>query len=96
MLISAVLGVATVALLALRRPRGTRLMAAGAVVSVVGAWAVAQWPYILPETLTFSQAAGANDTLRWVVAAFGAAPVLVVPSIALLFWLDQRSRLEEA
>ena len=51
-LISAALGVATVVLLALRRPLGTRLMSAGAVAAVVWAWGVAQWPYILPETLT--------------------------------------------
>ena len=96
MILSAVLGVATIVALALRRPRGTRLMAAGAVVSVVAAWAVAQWPYMLPETLTFSQAAGDETTLWWVVAVFGVALVVVVPSIALLFWLDQKSRLEEA
>jgi cytochrome bd ubiquinol oxidase subunit II len=95
-ILSAVLGVATIVALALRRPRGTRLMAAGAVVAVVAAWAVAQWPYILPETLTFSQAAGDETTLWWVVAVFGVALVVVVPSIALLFWLDQKSRLEEA
>ncbi len=95
-LASAVLGVATLVLLALGRPRGTRLMAAGAVVSVIWAWAVAQWPYVLPETLTFSEAAGAGDTLWWVVTVFGVALIVVVPSIALLFWLDQRSRLEEA
>jgi len=95
-LISAVLGVATVVLLAFGRPLGTRLMSAGAVASMVWAWGVAQWPYILPETLTFAEAAGDDETLRWVLAVFGAALVLVIPSIGLLFWLDQRSRLEEA
>ena len=80
----------------LRRPRGTRLLAAGAVASVIGAWGVAQWPYMLPETLTVDQAAGDEHDPRWVVVVFGVALVLVVPSIALLFWLDQRSRLEEA
>ena len=65
-------------------------------VAVVVAWGVAQWPYILPETLTFSQAAGDETTLWWVVAVFGVALVVVVPSIALLFRLDQKSRLEEA
>jgi cytochrome bd ubiquinol oxidase subunit II len=95
-LVSAVLGVATVALLALRRPVGTRLMTAGAVAAVVWAWGVAQWPYILPETLTFSAAAGDDETLRWVVAVFGIALIVVIPSLALLYWLDQRSRLEEA
>ena len=63
---------------------------------MVGAWGVAQWPYILPETLTFSAAAGDDHTLRWVVAVFGVALVVVIPSLALLFWLDQNSRLEEA
>ncbi len=51
---------------------------------------MAQWPYILPETLTFSAAAGDDQTLRWVVAVFGIALIAVIPSLALLYWLDQR------
>src|SRR6478609_4467056 len=31
-------------------PRGARLLAIGAVATVIWGWGVAQWPYILPET----------------------------------------------
>ncbi len=63
--------------------------------AVIGAWGVAQWPYMLPETLTVDAAAGDSSTLTWVLIVFVVAIVLVIPSIFLLFVLDQRSRLEE-
>jgi cytochrome bd ubiquinol oxidase subunit II len=62
---------------------------------VIWAWGVAQWLYLLPETLTVDQAAGDQTTLTWVVVIFCVAVVLVLPSLALLFWLDQHGRLEE-
>ena len=94
-IISAVCGVAVIVLMALGRPRGTRLLGAAAVATVIWAWAVAQWPYALPETLTVAQAAGDTTTLQWVIVIFIVALVLVVPLIGVLFVLDQRSRLEE-
>ena len=48
-----------------------------------------------PRRLTVDQAAGDATTLTWVVVVFCVAVVLVLPSLALLFWLDQHSRLEE-
>ena len=30
----------------------------------------AQWPYLLPETLTIDQAAGDSTTLTWVIVVF--------------------------
>ncbi|HEU5320365.1 MAG TPA: cytochrome d ubiquinol oxidase subunit II [Methylomirabilota bacterium] len=94
-LISAACGLAALTLLAAGHPRGTRLLGAGAVATVVWGWGVAQWPYLLPETLTVDGAAGDSTTLIWVVVVFCIAAVVVLPSLALLFWLDQRSRLEE-
>ena len=94
-LISAACGLAALVLLAAGRPRGTRLLGAGAVAAVIWAWGVAMWPYLLPETLTVDQAAGDPTTLTWVVVVFCVAVLLVLPSLALLFWLDQHSRLEE-
>ena len=44
---------------------------------------------------TWDAAAGDSSTLAWVLVVFVVAVVLVIPSIALLFALDQRSRLEE-
>ena len=94
-LVSAVCGIAVLVLLAVGRPQGTRILAAATVAAVIGAWGVAQWPYMLPETLTVDQAAGNSTTLAWVMVVFIIAVVLVIPSIFLLFLLDQRSRLEE-
>ena len=43
-----------------RAERGAPLAAVGATASVVIAWGVAQWDYLLPETLTVSQGAAAR------------------------------------
>jgi cytochrome d ubiquinol oxidase subunit II len=94
-LVSAACGIAVLVLLALGRPRGTRILAAATVAAVIGAWGIAQWPYMLPESLTVDAAAGDSTTLEWILVVFVVAIVLVIPSIFLLFLLDQRSRLEE-
>ena len=94
-LLSAVCGIAVIVMLAVGRPHGTRLLAAATVATVIGAWGVAQWPYMLPETLTVDEAAGVSSTLGWILIVFVVAIVLVIPSLFLLFLLDQKSRLEE-
>jgi cytochrome bd ubiquinol oxidase subunit II len=79
------------------RPVGTRLMrplAAGAVVSVVWGWGVAQFPYLLPTSLRIDQAAAPDPTLTIVFIVFAAAAVLVLPSLGLLYTLSQRDLLE--
>jgi len=75
--------------------RGARLLAVGAVVAVVWGWGVAQHPYLLPQVLTIDAGAAPSATLTTVLAVFGVAAVLVVPSIALLFMLVQRSLVTE-
>jgi hypothetical protein len=40
-------------------------------------------------------AVGNQTTLTSVVVCLGVAVVLVLPSLALLFWLDKHSRLEQ-
>jgi cytochrome d ubiquinol oxidase subunit II len=93
--LSALLGV--VALVAAWRGAAplVRVPAAGAVAAVVWAWGVAQWPYLLPTTLTFEAAAGDATTLAWVVVVFILALVVVVPLLGVLLWLDLRDRLQE-
>jgi cytochrome d ubiquinol oxidase subunit II len=79
------------------RPIGTLLMrplAAGAVVSVVWGWGVAQFPYLLPTSLRIDQAAAPEPTLTIVFVVFAAAAVLVLPSLALLYALSQRDLLD--
>jgi cytochrome d ubiquinol oxidase subunit II len=60
------------------------------VASVVVAWGVAQWPYLLPTSLEVSAAAAPDATLVTVTVMFGVAAVLVLPSLGLLYVLDQR------
>src|SRR4051794_39165312 len=93
--LSAVCGVAALLLVRRRTVRGGRLAAAGAVVTLVVAWGVAQWDYLLPETLTVAQAAAPSGTITAVLVATGLAVVLVVPAFVLLYVLDQRTMLPE-
>jgi cytochrome bd ubiquinol oxidase subunit II len=78
-----------------RVARGVRPLAVAAVVAVIWGWGAAQYPYLLPQTLTIEQGAGASETLTAVLVVFGIAVVVVLPALALLFVLDQRSLLEE-
>ena len=95
MIASAVFG--TVSLILLRRGQDgyARLFAAAAVVSVVVGWGVAQWPYILPESLTVADAAAPSGTLDALLVATVAAVFIVVPGFILLYVLDQRGLLPE-
>jgi cytochrome d ubiquinol oxidase subunit II len=75
--------------------RGARPLAVGAVVAVVWGWGVAQHPYLLPTDLTIDAGAAPSATLGGLLIVFGAALVLVIPSLALLYTLAQRSLIEE-
>jgi cytochrome d ubiquinol oxidase subunit II len=94
-LISACCGVAALVLLWRGARRGPRPLAIGAVVAVIWGWGAAQYPYLLPTTLTIADGAGASETLTTVLAVFGLAVVVVLPALALLYALDQRTVLEE-
>jgi len=95
-LLSLACGVAVLVLLCRGAARGGRVLAAGAVAAVVWGWAVAQHPYMLPPSLTVSEAAAPSATLKALLGVFGVAVIVVLPSIALLFTLVQRSIVEEA
>jgi cytochrome bd ubiquinol oxidase subunit II len=94
-LASLVFGLAALVLLWRGARRGVRPLAVAAVVAVIWGWGVAQYPYLLPQTLTIEDGAGASETLTAVLVVFGLAVVIVLPALALLFTLDQRSLLEE-
>jgi cytochrome d ubiquinol oxidase subunit II len=93
--VSTLCGIASLVLLLRQSPRGARVLAAGAVASIIWAWGVAQWPYILPTSLKVSAAAAPSATLATVLVVFGVAAVVIVPSLVLLYVLDQRSLLPE-
>jgi cytochrome bd ubiquinol oxidase subunit II len=94
-ILSAVAGLATLWLLHRRQRRGARLTAIAAVASVVVAWGVAQWDYMLPESLTVKAAAAPSGTIAAVLVATGLAVVLILPAFGLLYTLDQRDALAE-
>ncbi len=94
-ILSAVAGVGALLLLTRRARRGARLAAVVAAGSLVVAWGVAQWDYLLPKTLTVSAAAAPSGTITAVLVATGLAVVLILPAFGLLYVLDQQSLLPE-
>jgi cytochrome d ubiquinol oxidase subunit II len=65
-IISVLCGVGALVLLIRNAPNGARLLAVAAVGSVILAWGAAQWPYILPDSLTLTAAAAPAGTLATV------------------------------
>jgi cytochrome bd ubiquinol oxidase subunit II len=90
---SALCGITSLFLLVRGAHRGARLLSAGAVATVIVAWGVAQWDYMLPTSLTVKAAAAPNPTLGAILVVFGVAAVTIVPGIVFLYILDQRSLL---
>jgi cytochrome d ubiquinol oxidase subunit II len=94
-ILSVLCGISALVLLMRNAPRGARLLAVLAVATGIVAWGVAQWPYLLPESLTFSAAASPTGTLGAVLAVVVLAALIVVPGFVLLYVLDQKSLLPE-
>jgi cytochrome bd ubiquinol oxidase subunit II len=93
-IISAVCGLGALAALLLGNRMLLRPLAAGAVIAVIWGWFIAQFPYLLPTSLTISQAAAPNATLSAIFVVFGIAIVLVLPALFLLYFLAQSDFLE--
>jgi cytochrome d ubiquinol oxidase subunit II len=93
--VSAVGGVATLALVARGRHEPARLTAALAVAAIVAGWAFAQRPYVLPPHLTLDEAAAPDATLAAVLAGIGVGAVILVPSLWLLYRLVLRGVLDQ-
>jgi cytochrome d ubiquinol oxidase subunit II len=93
--VTAVLAVLAVATLMWRRVyRWYRVLTVVGVGSFVFAWGFGQVPYVLPGRLTIQQAAGAPAIEALLLVITAVALALVVPSLLLLYTLDQRSALE--
>jgi len=94
-ILSLLCGIAVLVLLHRGVRRGARPLAVGAVAAVIWGWGVAQWPYLLPEKLTITDAAAPSATLTGLLIVFGIAVVIVLPAIGLLYTLAQRNLIEE-
>ena len=87
---SAIAGVGAMVFVYIDAHDAARVTAALAVATVIWGWAVSQWPYMLPTSLTVDAAAAPAGTLTasFVVAAIAA--VLVLPSLGMLLLLSKR------
>ncbi len=92
-ILSALCGAGSLYLLLRRSHRLARVLAAGAVATIVLGWGIGQWDYVLPTSLTVAQAAAPSGTITAVLVATALAVVLLGPSFVLLYTLDQRSLL---
>jgi len=95
-IMSAVCGIGAVAALLRNAARLARVLAVGAVVTVIGGWGVAQYPYLLGTHLRLDTAAAPDATLVALLSVFGVAVFTCGPALILLYVLAQRGRLEHA
>ena len=94
-LLSVACGVGALVLLLRDAARGARVLAVAAVAGIILSWGVAQWPYLLPETLTVQEAAAPNGTLTALVVAVVLALLLVLPGFLILYALVQHQMLPD-
>ncbi len=91
LIISGVGGLASAVLLLRSRLQLARGAAVVAVAAVVGGWGVGQYPWVLVDEVNIDDAAGDPATLWGLLIAFGIAAVIVVPALAYLYVLTDRS-----
>lgn len=86
---SAIAGIATLVLIAIRRFAVARVSVLIAVAAVVTGWGVGQYPWLLVDQVTITDAAGAPATLQALLVAVGLAVVIVLPALGYLYKLTQ-------
>jgi cytochrome d ubiquinol oxidase subunit II len=91
----ALAGVVTMVLVFFGRYGPARASAALAVAAVIAGWAAAQSPELLPG-LTVAEAAAGRSTLIATIVGVAVGAVVLVPSLAVLYSLVLRGRLDTA
>ncbi|HVV89383.1 MAG TPA: cytochrome d ubiquinol oxidase subunit II [Solirubrobacterales bacterium] len=93
-IVSAICGVGMLIVLLTGGRLLLRPLAAGAVIAVIWGWFVAQFPYLLPTSLTIGAGAAPDATLGAIFVVFAIACVVVLPALLVLFVLAQSDMLE--
>jgi cytochrome d ubiquinol oxidase subunit II len=93
--LSAVAGLVTLALVWNRRFALARWTSAVAVGAIVAGWGFAQRPDFLPGALTLNEAAAGNDTLVPLLISLAVGALVLVPSLVLLFRLTLTGKLDQ-
>jgi cytochrome bd ubiquinol oxidase subunit II len=94
--VSALAGVATLALVWTGRFEPARGTAAVAVAAVIAGWVLANRPDLLPGQLTIDDAAAPDATLTALVVSIGIGLLILIPSLWYLYRLVLRGRLDQA
>jgi len=89
-------GLASIGALYWRRFTVASVGASTTVAAVVGAWALGQYPAIVPPAITVPGAAAPDNVLWIFIIAAGVGSVLLLPSLALLFWVFKGSVVDRA
>jgi cytochrome d ubiquinol oxidase subunit II len=92
---SAAAGAGTMALVWRERFEAARATAALAVAGVAGAWVAAQWPDLLPGTVSIDAGAANDATLTAMLLGLLGGMAILIPSLAWLFRLVLRGRLDK-
>ena len=93
--VSAVAGGVTLALIWTGRFGLARWTSAAAVAAVTVGWVFAQDPYLLPPSLTIDEAAAPDATLEALVIGIGVGSILLLPSLWFLYRLVLQGRLDQ-
>jgi cytochrome d ubiquinol oxidase subunit II len=91
-LVTGAAAVTAIAALWTRHFRFARIAAAAQVTFILWGWAAAQYPYILPPTLTIEAAAAPSRTLILVLWGVAAGACILLPSLYYLFRIFKMQR----
>ena len=89
-LVSAALSSTTLILLWRRVYGPVRVTAAMAVLSILWAWAIAQYPDLLVGSVTVTQGAAPHATLAALAVVIVVGSALLLPALGVLFWVIRR------
>ena len=68
-----------------RAYRVARVAAAAQVVLILSGWAIAQYPYLVPPTMTVAGVAAPHDTLELILVALALGGLVLFPSLGYLY-----------
>jgi cytochrome d ubiquinol oxidase subunit II len=83
--LTGIAALAAIASLWRRRYRLARLAAGAQVSFILWGWALAQFPFVIPTTLTIRRAAAPTVTLELLVAGLAGGAIVLLPSLRYLF-----------
>jgi cytochrome d ubiquinol oxidase subunit II len=93
-IVSALAGLGSLALLLLRAYQPARLSASVAVAALLLGWAAAQYPYLLPPEVTITDAAAPPATQVALIVSVAVGALILFPSLAILFRLALTGRFD--